>query len=410
MTTAAPLRVLHVEDDEHDAALVERSLQRGGVPARLTRIAGRAALAAALDSGPWDLVLSDHALPGFSSAEVLKALADRDLPCIVVSGRIGEEAAVEAMRAGAVDYVGKDHLARLPGAVTRAVRERAERAARKTAEAALRVSQERYALAIAGSNDAVWDWDRVANRVFLSARWREMLGLPATDADVPPEEIFARVHPDDVERLHASVTLHLEGHVDALRAECRMRHSDGRWIWVLTRGIAVRDGAGLPTRLAGSMSDITSRKESMVDEVAAVLAETGLPPDRLHVEITESVLIEGTTRVATALARLRTMGVRVSLDDFGTGYSSLSYLHRFPIDTLKIDKSFVDRVAESPQFVGTIAALAGHLGMDVIAEGVETEDQARRLDALHCERGQGHLFGRPVEHPEGVPCASATTR
>jgi EAL domain-containing protein (putative c-di-GMP-specific phosphodiesterase class I) len=111
------------------------------------------------------------------------------------------------------------------------------------------------------------------------------------------------------------------------------------------------------------------------------------------------VLIENPEAAAELLAGLRAMAVRVSLDDFGTGYSSLSYLHRFPIDTLKIDKSFVQRMGADGEnaIVGTIAALATNLGMDVIAEGVETAVQAHRLRLLHCASAQGYLFSRPVE-------------
>jgi EAL domain-containing protein (putative c-di-GMP-specific phosphodiesterase class I) len=118
------------------------------------------------------------------------------------------------------------------------------------------------------------------------------------------------------------------------------------------------------------------------------------------VEVTETVLIENPEAAAQMLGRLRAMAVRVSLDDFGTGYSSLNYLHRFPVDTLKIDKSFVDRMGahgENTQIVGTIAALANNLGMEVIAEGVETAQQAHLLWTLRCTCAQGYLFSAPLE-------------
>src|ERR687898_2695567 len=104
-------------------------------------------------------------------------------------------------------------------------------------------------------------------------------------------------------------------------------------------------------------------------------------------------------KAIATLRRLKNLGVKLSIDDFGTGYSSLSYLHRFPIDTLKIDRSFVSRMTdnqENAEIVRTIVVLAQNLGMDVVAEGVETNDQLALLKKLGCENGQGYYFSKPV--------------
>jgi EAL domain-containing protein (putative c-di-GMP-specific phosphodiesterase class I) len=108
--------------------------------------------------------------------------------------------------------------------------------------------------------------------------------------------------------------------------------------------------------------------------------------------------MENAESAAQMLKRLRALGVQLSIDDFGTGYSSLSYLHRFPVNYLKIDRSFVMRMTTNNDnaIVKTISTLAHNLGMEVIAEGVETEEQCRQLKALGCEYGQGYLFSRPV--------------
>jgi EAL domain-containing protein (putative c-di-GMP-specific phosphodiesterase class I) len=113
--------------------------------------------------------------------------------------------------------------------------------------------------------------------------------------------------------------------------------------------------------------------------------------------MTEGILIESTERAMELLARLRALGVRISIDDFGTGYSSLSYLHWLPLDRLKIDRSFVNGMSESPrnqEILRTIATLAQNLGMDVVAEGVETEDQLAQLRLLPCGFGQGFYFSK----------------
>ena len=138
----------------------------------------------------------------------------------------------------------------------------------------------------------------------------------------------------------------------------------------------------------------------LVAEVAAALQQTGLAPGALRLEVTESLLMDKHPRVADTMTELRAMGVRIDLDDFGTGYSSLSYLHQYPIDTLKIDRSFVARMAttdEGLEIVHTILSLAQSLDMEVVAEGVETEDQLRLLRQLHCAYAQGYHLSRPVD-------------
>ncbi len=152
------------------------------------------------------------------------------------------------------------------------------------------------------------------------------------------------------------------------------------------------------------MSVNLSGKQLMQPDLTAqieeVLRESHLDPWHLKLEITETVVMENSELAAITLAKLRGLGVRLSIDDFGTGYSSLSYLNRFPVDTLKIDRSFVTRMSqadENLQIVKTIVTLAGNLGMEVIAEGVETEDQLNQLKALKCQYAQGFLFSEPLD-------------
>ncbi|MBD2740274.1 EAL domain-containing protein [Coleofasciculus sp. FACHB-1120] len=131
-----------------------------------------------------------------------------------------------------------------------------------------------------------------------------------------------------------------------------------------------------------------------------ILEETGLDPGCLRLEITESAVMENAESAIATLLELKKLGVQIYIDDFGTGYSSLSYLHRFPIDTLKIDRSFVGRMSsdsENWEIVRTIITLAHNLGLDVIAEGVETAEQLAQLRTLQCEYGQGYFFSRPLD-------------
>ena len=140
-------------------------------------------------------------------------------------------------------------------------------------------------------------------------------------------------------------------------------------------------------------------QSDLIDKVEEVLSESGINPWQLKLEITETVVMENAELAAVTLARLRGLGVRLSIDDFGTGYSSLSYLNRFPVDTLKVDRSFITRMGEGEEnfeIVKTIVTLAGNLGMQVIAEGVETEDQLGQLRLLKCQYAQGYLFSRPL--------------
>ena len=134
-----------------------------------------------------------------------------------------------------------------------------------------------------------------------------------------------------------------------------------------------------------------------VEAVAQTLAAHGLAPRNLHLELTETILAD--RQLATGpLLRLRDLGVRVSIDDFGTGYSSLSYLRDLPIDCLKIDRSFVQGLGTDRRdsaLVGAVVTMALELGLDVVAEGVETLEQFAQLERLGCQQAQGFLFGRP---------------
>jgi diguanylate cyclase (GGDEF)-like protein/PAS domain S-box-containing protein len=220
------------------------------------------------------------------------------------------------------------------------------------------------------------------------------------------------------------------GKLDGLEALVRWRHPDQGWMapdefipaaeetgiilpigeWVLrTACVQARhwqDRYDLPDplKVGVNLSAKQFSQPDLVEQIARALESSGLPAAQLRLEITESAIMENAESATALLARLKELGVQISLDDFGTGYSSLSYLHRFPLDALKIDRSFVMRMHEDPrsaQLVQTILGLARSLGVAAVAEGVETKEQLEELKAIDCEFGQGYLFSRPLDY-DGV--------
>ncbi|HEX7185284.1 MAG TPA: EAL domain-containing protein [Thermoanaerobaculia bacterium] len=160
------------------------------------------------------------------------------------------------------------------------------------------------------------------------------------------------------------------------------------------------EGKASPVTLHVNVSGRLFSDPKLDERIAEALAEARVGGNRLTLEITESVLMEDSQTAAETLARIRAHEVRLAIDDFGTGYSSLSYLQRFAVDSLKIDRSFVAKIGErgeSPEILRAILTLAQRLGIEVVAEGVETETQLAHLVAMGCNLAQGHLFSRPVD-------------
>ncbi|NJK75773.1 MAG: EAL domain-containing protein, partial [Microcoleus sp. SU_5_6] len=161
-----------------------------------------------------------------------------------------------------------------------------------------------------------------------------------------------------------------------------------------------------PLTMSVNLSAKQLGQPNLIELIDKILAETGCDPACLKLEITESAIVENVKKANTVLAELKARNIRLSIDDFGTGYSSLSYLHRFPLDTLKIDRSFVSRLGTKEssdgggqplQIVRAIVTLARNLGLEAIAEGVETVEQLEQLRELECDRAQGYLFSKPLD-------------
>jgi diguanylate cyclase (GGDEF)-like protein/PAS domain S-box-containing protein len=688
----SPFRVVLLEDDRFAQEVIRRELLKGAPDLSFRCVDTEEAFAAAVREPGLHAILSDFMLPGFNALAALR-LARRlqpRVPFIVVTGSIDEETAAECIKEGAADYVLKDRLQRLWPALRAALDKRRVQEERERALSALEESEQRYALAVHGANDGIWDWDLKQRRAYFSPRWRSLVGADPDALRDDPREWLARIHPEDQPAFRGALERHLSGEEAHFECEHRVRQPDGSYLWVLGRGAALRDAAGEAYRIAGSLTDISRRKEAeaqlihdalhdsltglanralfldrlrmamarglrrgehdyavlfvdldqfkvvndslghgvgdellvelarrlsaslrpgdtvarlggdefavLVEDVSSpadaigvarraldalgpsfhpqghelfssasigivlgarsytrpdeylrdadtamyrakargrgqfeifdasmhalaasrlaletdirraldrgefrvhyqplvdladgrgvgfealvrwehpqrgwlmpetfigVAEEMGaivpigefvlreacrtlgawrrryaLPPDlsmsvnlsvrqfmqgdmtatvgdalraaevpaaNLRLEITESALMDDPRDATARLARLRDLGVRLDIDDFGTGYSSLSQLSRFPIDALKIDRSFVSGMEgdqEALEIVRAIVKLADTLGLDAVAEGMETDGQHRSLRALGCHIGQGFLFGRPASYAD----------
>jgi EAL domain-containing protein (putative c-di-GMP-specific phosphodiesterase class I) len=162
--------------------------------------------------------------------------------------------------------------------------------------------------------------------------------------------------------------------------------------------------AGLqPPQIAVNVAPAQFRCDSLFTDIEQALNTAGAEMHPLSIEITESSLVSDHDRVVDILSRVRALAVPVAIDDFGTGYSSLSYLVSLPVDVMKIDRSFVTRMSQDAGYMGlvsTVVSLAHNLDLKVVAEGIETEEEAKLLKLLRCEQGQGYLYGHPVPADE----------
>lgn len=672
-------RLLIVDDNEMNRDMFARRLARKGYDVEIADSASQ--LEERLKHGV-DLVLLDIEMPDITGLDALasirKTYSPTELPVVMVTARSQGEDIVKALELGANDYITKPidfavALARINNQLSR-----------KRTELALRESEERYALAARGANDGLWDWNLVTDKIYFSPRWKAMLGYEESEIGDNPEEWLSRIHDADRDQVKRRISAHLNGATPHFECESRMRHRDGLFRWMLSRGIMVRNAAGIPVRMAGSQTDITEGKVAdpltglpnrllfldrlfqliehrkhhpeylfavlfldldgfkMVndsfghvfgdklliavanrlvnslrhrdtvarvdervtvarlggDEFAILLGdlndasdatsvanrlmqaleepfnlddkevftfasfgiafsssgyqhpeeflrdadtamyrakslgkarcevfdadmrasvttrlqletdlrhaidrkefrnfyqpiislasnsiagfeallrwqhpargllepsefipvaeETGMirelgwwnlseacrqisqwrkvsphlimsvnlsakqflqsnfaaqlelllrdlsvPPEALKLELTESSIMTDPTAATTLLAQMKSLGICIAIDDFGTGYSSLSYLQRFPLDTLKIDRSFTTAMGsgstDESVIVRSIIPLAENLGMDVVAEGVENVDQANFLKQLGCKYAQGFFFSKPLD-------------
>jgi diguanylate cyclase (GGDEF)-like protein/PAS domain S-box-containing protein len=301
--------LLVVDDNESNRDALSRRLRQRGYTVSMA--ASGAEALAAIEHSPFDLILLDVEMPGMSGLEVLAQLREQyqpaALPVIMVTARSAGADVVEALRLGANDYVTKpvDFLVALARIETHL--------AYKKAVADLRESEERYALAVLGANDGLWDWNLVNGEVYWSPRWRSILGLETEAIGTSADEWLLRVHPEDIDSVRAALTAYLASATGHFESEHRLRHRDETYRWVRCRGAAVRTEAGVASRLAGSLTDITEAK--LAD------ALTGLPNRLLFIDLVERAIRRTARRSQYAFAILA-----LSLDRFRIVHDSLGPL------------------------------------------------------------------------------------
>lgn len=274
MSRRPRIRLLLIEDSPDDARLIQVLLAKATDARFVIEHESRLKTGLArLASERFDVILLDFSLPDSFGLDTFLAVheAAPRVPVIVLTSLDDDELAATAVREGAQDYLVKREIE--PRLLVRSIR---YAIARQTADDALRDSEERFALAVQGANDGLFDWDLKADRIYLSPRWKKMLGYAESEIGSAPNEWLDRIHPDDEPTFRRMLSAHLNGDSEHFRLEHRIRAADGRWIWVLTRGLAVRGPDGSPSRMAGSQSDITARK----------LAEEKLQHDALHDDLT----------------------------------------------------------------------------------------------------------------------------
>ncbi|MEA2158919.1 MAG: hypothetical protein QOD66_1299 [Solirubrobacteraceae bacterium] len=287
---ADTVKVLLVEDDADDYMITREMLgAQNRVRFGVEWCATYDDALAAIRAQRHDVYLIDYRLGAKTGLELIReGFASRPrAPVIVLTGESDYQIDLEATTLGVTDFLVKQELD--PTGLERSVRYAMSH--HRTLNDLAR-SEERYALAVRAASDGIWDWDLETDRIYLSPRWNAILGRSEQSALGTPAQWFELVHRDDLPRLRDAVDAHLEGDTPHLESEHRMHHADGTWRWVLTRGLAIRDQSGQPTRMAGSLSDVHDRRTAQrrLQHDALHDGLTGLPNRVLFMDRVDKVL------------------------------------------------------------------------------------------------------------------------
>jgi diguanylate cyclase (GGDEF)-like protein/PAS domain S-box-containing protein len=372
MAAAETLRVLLVEDDEDDFVITRGMLTaQTRVSFKVDWAADYADALATIREERHDLYLVDYRLGERTGLELIRQACGRNphAPVILLTGQDDYQVDLEATELGVTDYLVK-------GTVDAAGLERTIRYALRQHQAMLdlRQSEERYAVAVRATNDGIWDWDLADEKMHFSPRWKTLLGYAEKFTSNKPEAWFDLVHRDDISRLRREIDDHIAGLSPYFENEHRIRHADGQWRWVLSRGLASHDRSSRPVRITGSLSDVTDRHNAEQQLMYGALHDslTGLPNRALFMD-----------RLAHCLGRLeRDPGFRcavlfIDIDRFKLVNDSLSHVAG---DRLLVELSRrVERVLRPGD---TMARLGGDeftLLLDGIASLAEAADIAERV-------------------------------
>jgi diguanylate cyclase (GGDEF)-like protein/PAS domain S-box-containing protein len=372
----AEISILLIEVDEEDYLLTREMLSRVERPGfSLEWCQDYAAGLAAIAERRHDVYLVDYRLGSRTGLDLIReGFADGPLaPVIVLTGESADEIDLETTALGVTDYLVKQELD--PQALERSIR---YAISHHRAISDLTRSEERYALAVRAASDGIWDWDLRSNRIYFSPRWYAILGRPEDGGEQDPSAWFDLVHPEDRSLLQGAIEAHLEDRAAHLLSEHRMKHADGSWRWVLTRGLAIRGADGSPSRMAGSLSDVTDHRTARLRLEHDALHDslTGLPNRTLFVDRVSQILQRAQRDPRRACAVLF-----VDIDRFKLVNDSLSHAVG---DELLV--GLAERMAGALRPGDTVARLGGD-EFTVLLEGFGTEADAvvvaqRVLDSL----------------------------